>query len=145
MLAGTELSRTLLDNVVDDSRVVTYGTRAIIMCYLDRDNAHLPHSFMSVISYLVGFEQPWNLILVSLQLVEHGQQQAIYEHRHIGLPVILTADHHKLAYRQQVVLLRLLNVDERCLASSHSAVVHVVLDVHTFCHQLVDAAVFEQR
>lgn len=72
MLAGTELSRTLLDNVVDDSRVVTYGARAIIMCYLDRDNAHLPRSLMSVISYLVGFEQPWNLIFVSLQLVEHG-------------------------------------------------------------------------
>jgi hypothetical protein len=33
MLAGTELSRTLLDNLVDDSRIVTYGTRSIIMLF----------------------------------------------------------------------------------------------------------------
>jgi hypothetical protein len=36
-------------------------------------------------------------------------------------------------------------VDERDLSSGQSAVVRVVLDVHSFCHQLMETAVlFEQ-
>jgi len=40
----------------------------------------------------------------------------------------------------------LLEIDERDLASSQRTIVSVVLDIHAFSHQLVDAAVlFEQR
>ena len=78
--------------------------------------------------------------------LDHAQRQAVHEHHHIGPPVVLAVDHNELAHRQPVILLWVLEVDERDLARCQCAVVRVELDVHAFRHQLVEAAVFfEQR
>ncbi|MNR36787.1 hypothetical protein D3C85_1547550 [compost metagenome] len=102
-------------------------------------------------------EQRRNLLLVGLQLVEsaqqmrpraarcfqldHTQRQAVNEHHHIGPPLVLAVDHNELAHRQPVVQFRMLKIDERDFASGQRAIMCVVFDVHTFRHQLVEAAV----
>ena len=106
-------------------------------------------------------EELRDLLLVGLQLVEraqemgpgaarrfqfdHAQRQAVNEHHHIGPPVVLAVDDHELAHRKPVVLLWLLKVDERDFARRQRAVIGVVLHIHAFGDQLVQAAVFFEQ
>lgn len=109
----------------------------------------------------VGMKQRRNLQLVGLKLVEggrkrclaaarrfqfdHDEGQAVDKENHVRPPVVPAADDRELSDRQPVIALRPLEIDERYLASRQHSIVAVVLHIHAFGQQHVDAAVFLQQ
>ena len=58
---------------------------------------------------------------------------------------MLAADNHQLLHGQPIIVLGPVEVEQQDLAGSEHAVIRVVLDVHAFGQQLVDAAVLLQQ
>ncbi len=55
---------------------------------------------------------------------------------------MLTVDDDKLVHSKPVVLLRMIKIDQCGFACGQYAVVGVILDIHAFGQQFVEAAVF---
>ncbi len=109
----------------------------------------------------IGVKQCWNLLLVSLQLIEragqmraraarrfqfnHCQRQAVDEQHDVRPAVDLTVDDHELLHRQPVVAFRHIEVQKLNLARRQHAIVAVVFDICAFGQQRVNATVFFQQ
>ena len=110
----------------------------------------------------VGAEQRRDLRLVGLQLVvcprqgrilparrlqfDHPKRQPVDEDHHIRAPIGRALDHRELAGGEEIVGVRVLEIDQAQLIAANGAVLGVELDRDALDHQPVQAAVFfDQR